>query len=217
MAKTKIALFGGTFDPIHLAHTAVARAAAEHLGAEKVIFIPTKRSPLKQSFPQAGDKDRLNMIFLAIADDKIFEVSDYELKKTAPCFTIETVEYFQTRFKNVAELCWLIGADTIDELPRWYRITDLIDRCTLCAMFRAGCNPPDFSAFETIWGERRIKKLQANIIPTPLLDISSTDIRAKLAEGKDASDTQYALRQMLHPKVADYIRNRRLYQSPPPP
>lgn len=209
MAKRKIALFGGTFDPIHLAHTAVARAAAEHVGAEKVVFIPTKCSPLKLSLPQAGDKDRLNMIALAVADDKIFDVSDYELKKTAPCFTIETIAHFQSRFED-AELCWLIGADTIDELPRWYRITELIDRCTLCAMFRAGCNPPDFSEFANIWGKSRVRKLQANIIPTPLLDISSTDIRQRLAAGKDASE-------MLHPKVADYIRTRRLYQPPPCP
>ena len=74
MVKRKIALFGGTFDPVHLGHTAVAADAAQLIGAEKIIFIPAKRSPLKGFFPKAGDSDRLKMIALAIADNKNFEV-----------------------------------------------------------------------------------------------------------------------------------------------
>ncbi len=76
MAKRKIALFGGTFDPVHLGHTAVAEDAARHIGAEKIIFIPAKRSPLKGFLPKANDKHRLKMIALAIADQKTVEVSD---------------------------------------------------------------------------------------------------------------------------------------------
>ena len=81
MAKRKIALFGGTFDPIHLGHTAVAADAARQIDAEKVIFLPAKRSPLKGSSPKASESDRLKMITLATADDERFEVSDCELKK----------------------------------------------------------------------------------------------------------------------------------------
>jgi len=199
-------LFGGTFDPIHLGHTAVAEAAADRIGAEKIIFIPAKRSPLKKSFPEAGDEDRFAMIALAIADNKRFQISDYELKKRQPSYTLETVRHFQAEFGSDTSIYCLVGADTVDELPHWYKITELLDACILCVMFRAGCRPPDFARFTESWGPQRIGKLRRNVIKTPLVDISSTEIRNRLAAGRDVSN-------MLAPSVADYIRKHGLYQS----
>jgi len=206
MAKRKIALFGGTFDPIHLGHTTVAVAVAEHIGAEKIVFIPTKRSPLKYSFPEAGDDDRLAMIALAIAGNEKFQLSNYELKKPEPRYTLETVRQFQAEYGSKTLIYWLVGADSIDDLPHWYGIVELIDACILSAMYRAGCEPPDFARFEAFWGRRRVEKLQRNIIKTPLIDISSTQIRNGLAAGRDIAN-------MLHPPVADYIREHGLYHS----
>ena len=116
MARRTITLFGGTFDPIHLGHTTVARAAAELIRAEKIIFIPAKRSPLKGFLPRASDEDRLQMITLAIADEERFEVSDYELSKPAPSYTLETVRRFQKACGADTSIHWLIGADGIDDL-----------------------------------------------------------------------------------------------------
>ena len=206
MVKKKIALFGGTFDPIHLGHTAVAAAAAEHIGAEKIVFIPAKRSPLKDSFPEAGDGDRLAMIALAIADNEKFQLNDYELRKPEPSYTLETVRRFQADYGGKALIYWLIGADSIYELSRWYGIVELIDECNLCVMFRASCKPPDFAKFKDVWGAAHVEKLQRNVIRTPLIDISSTEIRNRLATGRDVTD-------MLAPPVADYIRKHGLYQS----
>jgi nicotinate-nucleotide adenylyltransferase len=206
MVKKKIALFGGTFDPIHLGHTAVAAAAAEHIGAEKIVFIPAKRSPLKDSFPEAGDGDRLAMIALAIADNEKFQLNDYELRKPEPSYTLETVRRFQADYGGKALIYWLIGADGIDELSCWYGIVELIDECNLCVMFRAGCKPPDFAKFKDVWGAARVEKLQRNVIRTPLIDISSTEIRNRLAAGRDVTD-------MLAHQVADYIRKHGLYRS----
>jgi nicotinate-nucleotide adenylyltransferase len=206
MAKRKIALFGGTFDPIHLGHTTVAAAASEHIGAEKIIFIPAKRSPLKGSLPKATDEHRLKMITLAIAGDKIFDVSDYELKRPQPSYTLETLRQFQADYGSETIIYWLVGADSVSDLPYWYGIAELIDECNLCAMYRAGCKKPDFAKFKAVWGSERIEKLQQNIIQTPLIDISSTEIRNRLAVGRDISG-------MLHPAVAEYIRKHGLYQS----
>ncbi|UCF42592.1 MAG: nicotinate (nicotinamide) nucleotide adenylyltransferase [Planctomycetota bacterium] len=208
MIERKIALFGGTFDPIHLGHTTVAAAAAEHIRAEKIVFIPARRSPLKDTFPEAGDDDRVKMITLAIAENKKFQLNDCELKKAEPGYTIETVRKFQTDFGSETSLYWLVGADTIDELPRWYRIVELIDQCNICAMYRAGCKAPDFTKFTHIWGLQRVQKLQQNVIQTPLIDISSSEIRHRLATGQDVTD-------MLHSPVADYIREHGLYHSKP--
>jgi nicotinate-nucleotide adenylyltransferase len=206
MAKRKIALFGGTFDPIHLGHTTVAADALEHIGAEKIIFVPAKRSPLKGFLPRANDNHRLNMISLAIAGEKNFQVSDYELKRPAPSYTLETIRKFQADYAGETSIHWLIGADGIDDLMYWYKIAELIDACNLTTMYRAGCEPPDFAKFEEIWGRQRIEKLQRNIIQTPLVDIRSTEIRNLIAKNGDFS-------KMLHPAVAAYIRENGLYQS----
>ena len=205
MTNRKIVLFGGTFDPIHPGHTAVASIAGEYTGAEKIIFIPAKRSPLKHFLPKAGDDDRLNMIALAIKGNENFELSDCELKQPEPSYTLETVKKFQARYGRETILHWLVGADSINDLQYWYRITELIDRCNLSVMYRAGFDAPDFGRFEGVWGAQRIKKLQQNVIPTPLIDISSTEIRRRLAARLDITG-------MLEPSVADYIREHGLYR-----
>ena len=206
MTERILALFGGTFDPIHLGHTTVAVDAVQHIRAQKLIFIPAKRSPLKGFLPRASDDDRFKMIALAIADIENFEVSDCELNKPAPSYTLETVRKFQKDYGRETSIHWLIGADGIDDLIHWYRIVELIDACRLTTVYRAGCEPPNFAKFEDIWGRRRVEKLQRNVIQTPLIDVSSTEIRKKVAAGQDASDR-------LHPAVSSYIREHRLYQS----
>jgi len=206
MAKRKIALFGGTFDPIHLGHTSIAAEAVKHIGAEKIVFVPAKRSPLKGFSPCASDEDRFAMIALAIAGDKNFELSDYELKRPEPSYTLQTVRQFQADYGSKTELYWLIGADSIDDLPHWYKISELIDECNLSTMYRAGFEPPDFSKFKAVWGRQRVEKLQRNVIKTSLIDMSSTEIRNRVATGRDVTN-------MLHPAVADYIRKRGLYQT----
>jgi nicotinate-nucleotide adenylyltransferase len=206
MARQKIALFGGTFDPIHIGHTVVAADAAEQLGAEKVIFIPAKRSPLKGFLPKAEDEHRLAMIALAIAENENFEASDFELARPAPSYTLETVRKFQQDCASNVALYWLLGADSVDDLQHWHAIEELIDTFNLCTMCRAGCEPPDYSRFERIWGRSRVEKLQQNLIWTPLVDISSTEIRRRLAAGQDVAD-------MLHPAVAEYIRRHGLYRT----
>ncbi len=206
MTKRRIVLFGGTFDPIHLGHTKVAADAAKQIGAEKLVFIPAKRSPLKGFAPRASDDDRLEMITLATADEKSFQVSDFELQKPAPSFTLETVRKFQKEHGGEASIYWLIGADGVDDLAYWHMIVELIDACNLTTMYRAGCEPPNFGKFESIWGRGRVEKLQRNVVQTPLVNISSTEIRKRLAEGLDVST-------MLHPAVLAHISQHGLYQS----
>ena len=206
MAKIKIALFGGTFDPVHLGHTIVASAAAEHIGAHKVIFVPAKRSPLKGATPKATGSERLDMIKLAIADNPGFQVSDRELKKTMPSYTLDTVREFQEQLGPDTSIYFLVGADTVDELSYWYKILDLIDQCNFSVMFRAGCTTPDFTKFAKLWGSQRVEKMRKNIIETPLVNISSTGIRNRLAQGLNVDE-------MLAPPVAEYIKKHRLYQA----
>lgn len=205
MTRRRIALFGGSFDPIHRGHTEVARAAAEQIQAEKLIFIPAKCSPLKRLSPHASDEDRLNMVTLATADNSDFEVSDCELRRPAPSFTLDTVRLFQHQYGSDAAIHWLLGADSVKDLVYWHKIEELIDECNLTTMLRAGYAMPDFDRFEPLWGERRIAQLRQNVVETPLIDVSSTEVRRRLASHEDVAG-------MLHPDVIRYIAEHRLYQ-----
>jgi nicotinate-nucleotide adenylyltransferase len=206
MSIRRIVLFGGTFDPVHLGHTAVAQAAARQLDAEQVIFVPAKVSPLKGFFPFAPDADRLRMLERALAGQARCAVSDCELRRAAPSYTLDTVRCFQQQYGPQASLHWLLGADGIGDLVHWYKIQELIDACHVTALRRPGYPAPDFRRFEPQWGPQRVAKLQQDVIETPLVDISSTEVRRRLAAGEDVSG-------MLHPDVLSYIRARQLYRE----
>ncbi len=203
--QKKIILFGGTFDPVHRGHIQVAQSAMEQIDASKVVFIPARRSPHKQQPPVASDADRLEMIRRSIAGRPYFEVSDCELRRPEPSYTLDTVLEFRSRCGPQTDLVWLVGADAIKDLPRWYRIRDLMSAAVIAVMYRAGYPKPDFTPCRPDFTPAQIQKLEQNIVPVPLVDISSTDIRNRLARGRDADD-------MLPPEVADYIRSRRLYR-----
>jgi nicotinate-nucleotide adenylyltransferase len=204
MSDKRIILFGGTFDPVHLGHTTVADFAAKKNGAELVIFVPAKRSPLKEFFPRASDEDRLEMLDLATRSFENIKVSHWEINKPAPSYTLDTVHHFQAEFGADTSIYLLVGADGLRDLQHWYRIVDLLDSCNVCIMYRAGIAPPGFEEFESLWGQERIEKLRDNVIETPLIDISSTEIRERLGAGKSVDE-------MLHPGVAEYIRRGNLY------
>jgi nicotinate-nucleotide adenylyltransferase len=206
MVTKRIALLGGTFDPIHLGHTTVADAAARLLEAEKLIFVPAKISPLKGFFPFAHDPDRLRMIELAIAGNGRFAVSACEFQRPAPSYTLDTVRQFKRQYGPQTTIHWLIGADGIGDLVYWHKIQDLIDECNLTTMRRPGYPAPDFDRFEPLWGPQRVAKLKENVIETPLVNVSSTEVRRRLAAGEDVTG-------MLHPDVIRYIRAHNLYRA----
>lgn len=201
---TRLVLFGGSFDPIHKGHTCVAVAALTQLNADQLIFIPAKQSPLKKTSPLASDAHRLTMIQHAIAELKDCSVDDCEFKRPAPSYTLDTIKAFRHSLQQKAELFWLVGADTLPELPHWYRIEELMQLCHLVIMTRGGYETPNFSQYETLWGEKRVHELKKHMIRTPMIEMSSSEIRSKLQQQEDASDH-------LHPKVLDYIRQHHLY------
>ena len=202
----RLILFGGSFDPIHKGHTHVAVSALQQLNADKLIFIPAKQSPLKQNSPLASNEHRLNMIKHAIADANNITVDACEFKRPAPSYTLDTIQEFRQSLGNDIELFWLVGADTLPELPHWYRIDELMQLCHLAIMTRGGYEIPNFSQFKTLWGEKRVQELEKHRIRTPMIEMSSSEIRTKLQHQDDVSD-------YLHPKVIDYIQQHHLYNN----
>jgi len=206
MSRKKIILFGGTFDPIHLGHIQVADAALQHVGAEQIIFIPAKRSPHKKQQPIASETDRIAMIQLAIGARKDFSLSDCECKRPQPSYTLDTVREFLAQYGPDTALIWLVGADAVKDLPHWYRIDELLAAADIAVMYRAGYPRPDFEGCRPDLTPRQIEKLEKNVVPVPLVDISSTGIRTRLSQGQNVDD-------MLPAEVLAYIKTHDLYQT----
>ena len=202
----KIILFGGTFDPVHTAHIEVAASAAQTIGASKVILIPARRSPHKEQKPVATDIDRIAMLKLAIAGKSLFQTSPVELNRAEPSYTIDTIRHFKHKLGPDCQLYWLIGADMLKDLPRWYRIDELLKECIICVMNRGGFDRPDFNGLAGKLDAENIEKLRQNMIKTPLIEISSTDIRQKVSQNQNVS-------KFLHPDVLNYIKSHRLYTT----
>jgi nicotinate-nucleotide adenylyltransferase len=184
----KIAIYGGTFDPIHHGHLIVAREALERLGAEEVIFIPARVSPLRKTAPIARDEIRLLMIEAAIENEPGFAVDDCELRRPSPSYTIDTVEQIRQR-KGDATIYCLIGEDNVDKLTKWRRFADLQKMVRFVVLDRSarGTNHP----YATV--HRRI-------------DISATEIRKRVASGQ-------SIRYFVPRAVEEIIRRQKLYQE----
>ncbi|KPK76708.1 MAG: hypothetical protein AMJ79_05720 [Phycisphaerae bacterium SM23_30] len=206
MNNNGILLFGGTFDPIHHGHLIIARAAAEQLQVEKVILIPSAQPPHKTNAAVSTTKDRLRMTQLAVAGDTLFEVSDCELQRRGPSYTLETVRYFRGLYGAEIQLYWLIGADSVGELLSWYRIEQLVDECIIVTASRPDYHLDQFSALQPALKEKQIKRIKKHILNTPMIDISATEIRRRAGQN-------LSIYYLTTPKVANYIINRRLYKN----
>ena len=116
--RQKIALYGGAFDPVHIAHLQLARSVLVQEIVGRVLFIPAAHSPLKRHGPLASDSQRLEMLRLATADEPRFSVSDYEIKRGGVSYSYRTVEHFCSQMPG-AQLFWILGADQFEQLDQW--------------------------------------------------------------------------------------------------
>lgn len=197
MAK-KIALFGGTFDPIHNGHLVLAREFAARLGLDKVLIMPTFVPPHKTKPDLAPAIDRLAMCRIACEPYPELEVSELEINRRGASFTVTTLEEMKRLYPD-ADLFLIVGADMFLTLKTWYRFSDIAAMATLCAAPRDDVSMDRLKAYAAELESQGAVCIIENI-QTP--SISSTDIRRRVAEGKDVSD--------LVP-VASYIRNNQLY------
>lgn len=201
-----VGLFGGSFDPIHFGHIISARSVAEHLGINRIVLIPAAEPPHKTGRALASVEHRLRMTRLAVQGDPPFEVSDIEAHRPGPSYTIDTVIEFRRRLPDPSPLAWLIGADSLPELATWRRIADLLDQVRIVTMSRPGPGSPDMTGLAELVGERPVARLLADRICTPQIDISATDIRARVAQ-------KLPVRYLVPDDVALYIAEHRLYRE----
>lgn len=195
MDSPRLALFGGSFDPPHRAHLAIAAVAVEQCGLERVIFIPCQVSPLKGRLPAAAGAHRLAMLRLAVAELAWAEVSDWELSRSGPSYSWQTAEHFAALHPHAA-LHWLMGADQWESLERWARPDFLREQLTFIVFARDGAQPQPRPG----WHAHFLKGEWPG---------SSTEARALLAAGKSAV-------ALLPPAVQEYAIRERLYRPADP-
>ena len=201
--RHRVGLLGGTFDPIHVGHLMMAEAVRSEYGLEKVIFIPAAVPPHKLDRHIAPAEDRYQMALLATAANPDFEVSDIELKRPGPSYSIDTVRAFLEKYGEDTDFFFIIGADVIHDIGTWNRIEKLLEICEFVTAQRPGCEPDDkdIRARFGELGEKHIHTLE-----TPEFEISSTDIRDRLRKG-------HSIRYIVPPEVEAYIYQKGLYKD----
>lgn len=178
----KKAIFGGTFDPIHIGHIHIAYEALYNLHLDKVLFMPAGNPPNKIDKKITDAQIRYDLVKAAVELEPYFEVSDYEINKKEKSFTYETVELFSKIEPNI-EWYFLIGVDSLMDLDNWKNVDRILNSCKIIAYNRAG-----FSMEEVLKQRYHIEqKFDKEIIflNMPIIDISSTSIRDSIKEGRN--------------------------------
>lgn len=203
MMVTSLGIIGGTFDPVHFGHLIAAECARAEFGLDRVIFIPAKIPPHKDTRGILDEDKRYHMVDLAVRNNPAFEVSDLELKRGGVSYTIDTIEHYQKAYPG-GSIYFIMGLDSLFILDTWKDIECLANMCRFIIVTRPGYNIHDE---EKLWDRLpNVFWRQANFIPIPGLDISSSDIRERISQGKP-------IRYMLPEMVERYIRDNHLYQE----
>lgn len=204
--SSDILLFGGTFDPVHCGHVEVARALAGVRGFGCVVFVPSATPPHKPA-AVASAADRVAMLKLVCTDDALFEVTEVELARPGRNYTYDTVRALQDKYGGSARLHWLIGADMLAELYKWYRAAELVELVEFVIAIRPPWDTKMDEIFSTLaehFPPDVIERLRAAVVDTPLVDVSSTEIRRRVAAGE-------SIVGLVPDAVAGYIASHELY------
>ncbi|MDR0335502.1 MAG: nicotinate-nucleotide adenylyltransferase [Planctomycetaceae bacterium] len=202
-------IFGGAFDPIHIGHLLLAESCLCRAYLDRVVFVPTGISPHRsgKGIYQASGEDRFNMVELAVTGCEEFLVSRCEIDRQEPSYTIETLRYFKKTFTLVEpELFLLMGADTFNDLPNWCNVHEICRLAMPLVAYRPDAPLPYFDALNSFLPQEYLEKIQNNIIAMPQIEISSTDIRNRIFDGK-------SIRFQVPKNVEAYIKSHQLYNK----
>ena len=202
--KRFTAVFGGTFDPIHNAHIALANEVIERDLADEVMFVPAAKPPHKLDKKITAAEDRLEMIKFVLEDNPAFALSDYEvINKKKTSYTVNTMRALQTAYPE-RRFKLMVGMDNFRDMDSWYKYQEIISNFELIVFTRPGTIMPSYGQIQEKFGSKAVNQLMDCIIDDINIDISSTNIRKLLDEGQD-------LTELVPLKVAQYIQENGLY------
>ena len=198
----RLGIFGGTFDPIHNGHLIVAEHVREELVLARVLFIPAGRPWFKAEQDLTDAEHRLEMVRLATADYRDFEVSEMEIRREGPTYTIDTLMALREEKGGGVEYFLILGIDALNELHRWRRPRDVLDLATVVGVGRAGVATVDRTALESI---REGASDEVVIVDGPFVDISAAAVRRRMAGG-------LSVEGLIPWAVKDYVTGHGLYR-----
>jgi nicotinate-nucleotide adenylyltransferase len=202
----RIGVLGGTFDPIHIAHLAIAEECRVRLALDLVLFVPAGLPPHKLRQPITPVHHRVAMVELAIESNPHFEMSRVDAERDGPSYTADTLALLQAELRTRgedADLFLIIGMDSLVDIRRWYHPAEVLSRCTLAAVSRPGLEAPDLGALESVLAGASQRVV---VVDGPRLDISATDLRSRVAAG-------LTIRYRVPEAVEQYIHAHGLYRS----
>ena len=198
----RIGILGGTFDPPHVGHLWLATLAADAIELDRVLFMPAAQPPHKGGRIVTNAADRLLMTRLAVAGDDTFDITIIEMERPGPSYTIDSVIELQRTYGTDASLYLLMAADSLAQIDTWRQPDELLDRIEWVVGPRPGSPAPDRPAVEQRFGERAAR---IHLLEGPSLDVSSTQIRRRVAAGQ-------AIRYLVPRGVEELITDRGLYR-----
>lgn len=199
---TRTGIMGGTFNPIHNGHLLLAEMARDELKLDQVLFMPSGNSYMKDSAFIVSKKDRIKMTALAIEGNPYFKLSSLETDREGPTYTCDTLTELHRLFPK-QEFYFILGADSLFSVDRWKNPEIIMQNCILTAAVREG-SLMDIEEKAALLREKFHAKIQ--LLPERNIDISSTEIRMRLKEGR-------SVKYMLPEGVLAYIKENRLYQD----
>jgi nicotinate-nucleotide adenylyltransferase len=198
----RVGILGGSFDPPHIGHLILAEEARDQLGLDKVLFAPAGQQPLKQGQKVTAAEDRVRMTELAIADNGSFEVSRGDVDRPGPHYTVDLIAIIAAQLPRDAEIFFLMGFDSLRDLPKWRDPDKLIRIARLVALTRPDV-PIDWDALEAaLPGVRE----RVRLLDMPELEIASRDLRERVRTGR-------SIRYMVTDAVGAYIEEQGLYRE----
>jgi nicotinate-nucleotide adenylyltransferase len=209
MARTRLGILGGTFDPIHLGHLVPAQYAWNQLGLARLLLVPSAQPVHRPEHEPAPAAHRFRMCELAARNLPGFEACDIEMRRAEPSYTILTLQALAEQAAAGTELVLLVGSDNLPQLGSWHRIRDILRLATLAVLPRAGTPPDAETRLVHDLGPVAAEAILANTVDSPLVPVSATDLRGRLAAGR-------SVQGLVPAAIAAYIAERRLYERPDP-
>ncbi len=200
----RIAVMGGTFDPIHYGHLVAAEAVRDRFQLEKVIFMPTGNPPHKEYRKVSSREDRYLMTILATVTNPFFQVSDIELKRKGYTYTIDTLRELLNIYGEDAEIYFITGADAVMEILTWRNVEQVLSMCRIVSAFRPGYDIHQFR--NKVLEIEKTYKNKVHLIEVPALAISSTEIRNRIQNNR-------TIKYLLPEQVEKYILKKGLYKG----
>jgi nicotinate-nucleotide adenylyltransferase len=197
-APPRLGVLGGSFDPPHVAHLAIASEACHALGLARVLFVPAAAPPHKGAVERTPAGERLEMAALAIDDDLRFAVSGIEIERGL-VYTADTLRALSVRYAD-HDLVFIMGSDSLLQLETWHAPDELLSLCSLAVAPRPGDSPEAIAAAAARWGGHRV-----TLLDVPLMDVSSSDVRARAARRRP-------IRYLVPHRVEQYILETGLYR-----